>query len=448
MEGQQRTRSSSVGHQQSPNISHTSSSQPYPEQNTGLGLDPLISLSTFTNNAFNKTLPSTTNSAEQYNFPTSYLEATAQDPPFQQHTVPSNDFPNQDPAPAFKHRSSIPDVQQRPEHLNLQQSNHRFSAEFLHTDAPNNFVDSFESQDIAVKQDQSYENDFMLDPSLQASTRPPNQSINPADIMSTMSSPQSHLPTPPNLMPPDPRSSPGQSPSSQQGQFYTPGHSRNGSLEPARAYTHGHQPPDWTGMLGTTSFQQHRRAPSEHSDVSSVAPSPFLQQHDNFDSFDQNRSPMLGAQQDQTVYQDALERFSLSDAQQQHQQQQQGRSPRHTPYASPRIGPHHGLGLSQDNPFILGSNDIASQFNGRPGPEIYTSQPEQVFPQYQSGNGSIDMGQAAQMAPPEINVELAPPSRLQGFEPHHSENDLDALSPPERGKRAFPVCSEHDLTED
>ena len=455
MEGQHRTSSPSAGPRQSHIISHPSSLQHYPDQLAGLNLDPSINPSTFANNALNKTIPST-NGAEQYTFSTAFLEAAAQGPPFQHHTIPSSDFPNQESARTYKQSNSLPSVQQRPENLNLQQSNHQFSTEFLEADPPLNFVNPFQSQDIAAKQDRSYGNTFMLDPSLQTGSQPQNQSINPADIMSNMSSPQSLLPTPPNLMPPDSRSSPGQSPSSQQGQFYSPSHSRHGSLDPASAgFTHGQQPADWTGMLGGASFQQHRRAPSEHSEVSSVAPSPFLTQQDSFDSFDQNHSPMLGAQQDNMIYQDALERFSLSDAQhqqqqqqQQHQQQQQraGRSPRHTPYASPRIPPHQGLGITQDNPFILQPNDIDTRLNGGPGPQIYASQADQGFLHFQGRHGSSDMGQAIQMAPPEINVELAPPSRQQSFEPPRAENDLDALSPPERGELPCPMLCRIKLT--
>ena len=261
-----------------------------------------------------------------------------------------------------------------------------------------------------------------------------------------MSSPQNMNTTPPNLMPPDAASSPGHgSPSSALPQSLSPHHSRHASLDPSSAiFSNGQQPTDWTGMLSGAQFQTHRRAPSEHSDVSSsVAPSPYLNQQDSFEAFDPNPSPMLAAQPDQHMYHDALgiEAFSLSDnhqqahqqqqqqqQQQRHMQQQEGISPRHSPYPSPRMSPSPGFTMPPESQYLL-SNDMQNGLNGQSGPEMYNNQP-----QYGMKNGSIDMGQAAQMAPPEINVELAPPSRDNGFEQPRGENDLDALIPPERGR--------------
>ena len=443
MEGHQHSRRSpSVGHSHNANINNQSSSQRYQDNPTGLGLDPAINPSTFTTSVFNGN-PSASG-ADGFNATNNYLDSNSQANLFQPHILPSNDFTNQGGLQKYnKQRNSVSSGQQRPQQLNLQDSNHGFTSatEFLNSDlSTNDYADSLQAHDASVKQEQNFDPSFMVDPSLQPSGPVQQQSINPADIMSNMSSPQTHMVTPPNLLPPDARSSAGQSPSSQQGQFYSPKHSRHASLDPSAAFSQAPQPTDWTGMLGNTSFQ-HRRAPSEHSEVSSVAPSPFLQQQDAFDQFEPNHSPMLNPQQDNVVYQDALERFSLSDVQQQqhaqaqqqqqqqiqhHQQQlqqQRGISPGHSPFVSPRMSPHQGLGLAPDNPFILGSNDVSSQYNGGPGPEIY----ERHF-----RHQSTDMGQAAQMAPPEINVELAPPSR-QHFEPSRGDSDLDALSPPDRG---------------
>ena len=88
--------------------------------------------------------------------------------------------------------------------------------------------------------------------------------------------------------------------------------------------------------------------------------------------------------------------------------------------------------MPPESQYLL-ANDMQNGFNGQPGPEIY-NQPDHNFSQFGIRNESIDMGQAAQMAPPEINVELAPPSRDNGFEQPRAENDIDALSPPERGE--------------
>ena len=436
MEGQpNRQRSPSAGQVQRRVINHSSSSPHYVDQITRLGLDPSTNSSTFGTGPFNVGVPTTT-AAEQYSFSGSYMNTADPVQRYAQHTLPSNDFADRDFVQAYKQRNSISNGQQRPSELNLQQSSHQFADEYLNTDvdAPAEFADAFQQQDVSGKPDL-----LMLDPSLQGGNQQQNQSINPADLMGSMSTPQNQLITPSNMMTLDSRSPPGQSPSSQKRRMYSPNHSRNISLDPASAaFSQGQQPTDWSGMLGA-SFQQHRRAPSEHSDVSSsVAPSPFLPQADSFDGYDQNHSPMLGAQHDHSLYSDAfgIERFSLSDAQQQQQQQQQQRqgiSPGHSPYVSPQMSPHQGLGISQDNPFTLSQNDMSNSFNGGAGPQMYNGQVEQDYASFPMENKISDMGQAAQMAPPEINVELAPPSRTQMFEPHRMDNDLDALSPPERG---------------
>lgn len=93
--------------------------------------------------------------------------------------------------------------------------------------------------------------------------------------------------------------------------------------------------------------------------------------------------------------------------------------------------------MAQDANFMPLPNN---SFNGAPGSEIYTNQTEQ-FPQFSTEDqlGPNDMGQAAQMAPPEINVEFAPTTRQPNFEPPRYESEFDALSPPVRGK----LCSVH-----
>ena len=321
------------------------------------------------------------------------------------------------------------------------QQSHHLNSNVSETNSPINFSDFHQQPGFPSKQGLNFES-LMLDPQLQGSLQTQHQSINPQDIMSNMSSPQNMNTTPPNLMPPDTASSPGHgSPSSTHQSNFSPHHSRHASLDPSSAiFSNGQQPTDWQGMLSGAQFQTHRRAPSEHSDVSSsVAPSPYLAQQDSFETFDQNPSPMLAAQPDQQMYQDALgiETFSLSDNQQQvhqqqkqHIQQQEGISPRHSPYPSPRMSPHPGFTMPPESQFLL-SNGMQNGFDGQPG---FNNQPNN-FSQFGMRNESIDMGQAAQMAPPEINVELAPPSRDLGFDQPRGENDLDALSPPERSKQ-------------
>ncbi len=77
--------------------------------------------------------------------------------------------------------------------------------------------------------------------------------------------------------------------------------------------------------------------------------------------------------------------------------------------------------------------DTRGNFAGVPGPEIYPNQSD-AFPQFTARHDSSDMGQAAQMTPPEINVEFAPTTKQAGIEPARTDNDLDALSPPARGR--------------
>ena len=363
-----------------------------------------------------------TGASDQYAFPDqtqSYLGASSQ--AFSQPGTLAGDFGGN--AAAFKRNSVGNQQRPLPQHLNLQSSNHQFS-----TDFSNPFPT------------QGADNGFVLDPTLQggAPQQQQNQSINPADIMGNVSPPDpSQSPSNNNnLMTVESRPSPHQSPSLQQHNAagYSPGHSRHASLDPSSAgLPQGQHAGEWSGMLG--GGYRHRRSPSDHSDISSVAASPYINQ----DTFDANHSPMLQPQQDSSAYQSTLgmERFTISEAQQQQQQQQQqnqqqqqhpGLSPRHSPYPSPRLSPNQTTPAIPDAPFILGSNDLGNGgYGGGPGPQLFTG------PGGPAMQNSVDMAPAAQMQPPpEINVELAPPSR--GVEPHlRGENDSDALSPPDRG---------------
>ncbi|EEH08869.1 C2H2 zinc finger domain-containing protein [Histoplasma capsulatum G186AR] len=280
-----------------------------------------------------------------------------------------------------------------------------------------------------------FDSSFMLDPQLnqqqqQQQQQHINQSVNPADL-SRMSSP--HNQTPPLLIPPDSHASPGRpsSPVSNPGAYFTPGHSRPASLDPASAaFLTSQSQSDWHGMLGNPIYQTHRRAPSEHSDVSSVAPSPYLGHHDTFDVDTNNHSPLLLAQNDPGLYENALgmEAFSISDQAQHH-----GISPAHSPYISPRLLPQqHGPELGQDGSFHL-TQHVKNQLGPTSPPDMYVSRSEASpapATAFQSHNSPGDMGQAAQMTPPSINVEFAPPSRTTSFGPAKPETDMDTLSPP------------------
>lgn len=418
-----RGRSLSAGGHSNKNIRHSPSPHNFHSQTSPTGVP---TTSTFQSQPF---ASSPSASTGQFNLsPDQYMNGAVQQSQFQQHVLPSNDFTDRNYGQSYQHSGLEPEFRQEPSHINTQQGNQHFQSDALGINS--NFA-QFSPQPDFVKPTESFANGFMIDPQLDTNIQPEGH-INPADIMSNMSSPQNMVPTPPNqLMPPEAHSLDPTSPTSNQGQQWSPHHSRQASLDPSAAFNNGQQPSDWAGMQ----FQTHRRAPSEHSDVSSsVAPSPFMAQQDSFDQFDHNPSPMLNAQQDPQMFENGglgIESFSLSDA------QNHRHSPRHSPFVSPRMSPQPGLGLAQDANFMPLPNN---SFNGAPGSEIYTNQTEQ-FPQFSTEDqlGPNDMGQAAQMAPPEINVEFAPTTRQPNFEPPRYESEFDALSPPVRGK----LCSVH-----
>lgn len=333
----------------------------------------------------------------------------------------------------------------KPSSLKLDTPNHQFNSQLLET---NNFGDVTSQQQFANKDSVPFDNAFSMDQSLQENMHN-HQSINPADLMNSAPSTHNLIPTPPSMMPPDHLSPTQHSPASTK-QHFSPHHSRHTSLEPASAsFPNGQVPTDWTSMQ----FQTHRRAPSEHSDVSSsLAPSPYLAQQDSFDhTFEQNPSPLLNAQQDPQLYQDALgiESFTISDTQQPPQQPGSRHiSPGHSPYMSPRMNPQQGFISSSDQNFVLPSNDFQNNVGEGPGPEIYTGNQNQ-FPQLVVHHESSDMGQADSMAPPDITVELAPPSKGSQFGQSmgqlSSQNDFDTLSPPARSMWSFPTSIDNEI---
>lgn len=243
-----------------------------------------------------------------------------------------------------------------------------------------------------------------------------------------MASSQPHSPTPPHLLNPDPHqpSSANHSPVFNQHQFSSPpgghSHSRNVSLGPEAALL-PHQV-DWSQTQ--SQFQGHRRSPSEYSDVSSVAPSPHLVSSDTFDPVDQNHSPMQQPQ-DIGVYNElhGISSFSISDHGTHSPNHHIGRSPSHSPAISPRILPQQLPDMSQQNPYLLQSQDAGF---GPPAP--YVIQPGEAFPTL----GGPEM-QAPMQAPPAINIDFAPPATRSGFDQFDQSKSLDAdsLTPPERG---------------
>ena len=416
---QQRGRSPSAGHQQS-HISHSLSPHQFQENvnSTGLGLALDTSGSNqqqqqyLNNGGFNSNngLPAFVDNNNEF--------LNQQGQPFSQGGLGETTYAqSQDFNQQFKQEEQTSPYSQQQQQPSFTQellgANNNFNeGDFSLFSTPNNQGDQFEPQ--------FFMNDL---------PQPGNPSVNPAEL--NMSSPQIHqTPTPPNLLQPDSRSpsSAHQSPSFNQGQFQpSPGHSRNASLGPeSAAFPQGHE---W-GMM-PPQFTTHRRTPSEYSDVSvsSAQHSPNLPHHDAFDSIEQHHSPMQNPQ-DAGLYQEVLGigSFSLSDPQVQHGSSPgRGLSPAHSPAISPRLGPQQ-LPVLNQNQFMLGMN------NGFGQPQnMYGGQGQESFPQIQHNNGSLDMGQAQQMVPPEINVEFAPTSRQASFEPPKPSFDQDALTPPDRG---------------
>ncbi|KAL9109410.1 MAG: hypothetical protein Q9227_005917 [Pyrenula ochraceoflavens] len=397
-------------------INHSPSPhQQYHDAITGLGLDPAVSDSTFTTGKFN-TLPQ--NGADKINFntPSPYIDQSLQPQGPPQSSGPDTGF---FPGPEYPGNSFEQDQTLLPDYQQSQELNAPF---FEQTSANGDNFSMFQNNNNS-----DFNNEFSLDNAFSTS-QPQQQAVNPADL-SKMSSP--NVATPPHLF--QLEHSPGRSgsPASTAAPFYTPQHSRHSSLAPSNApYSQN----DWQGMLGTASFQGHRRAASDQSDISSsAAPSPYLK-NDNFDSVENNPSPLLSAQQDQNEYNNSglgqFENFSLAD--------QPRPSPGHSPYESPHIGAQSNqhLGMVPD----YGLNHQIPQAMGTSGPEIYTTQPptsSSSLPHGHHRNHSnfSDMGQADQFPAPTINIEPAPGVSRQGsFEPDREENDIDALSPPTRAR--------------
>lgn len=433
MDGYQRGRSPSGANNSSHSRSQVSPNNQSPSPHTyydsvaGLGLDPSINANTFTTNPFNNRTPAATqpSSADQspYEFQSAFsnhsntslspqgAQGVTSDPIFFQNTdglrsLETTQFGNHSVQSLDTKLDN--DVQQFPSFLDTssnfsQQDFEMFANPAINTSAFSSSAMGFDPQMTGM-----------------------HQSINPTDLMSRMSSPP-HASTPPGLRPPEAHSSPGQpaSPGSNAGtSYYTPQHSRHQSLDPSSAAFPQGQTHDWQAMLQNQAFQTHRRAPSEHSEVSSVAPSPYLTQQESFES--ESHSPSLGAQNDPTLFDNALgmEHFTLSE-----HVPQRIISPAHSPYISPQLGPQQGMGLVPDQSLLAQQQNSPFTISA---PEIYGGNDSRPMLQHQH-NSTGEMGQAASMAPPEINVEFAPPSRTNTMEPDKQPSpDYDALSPPTR----------------
>ncbi|KAK5051369.1 hypothetical protein LTR84_003021 [Exophiala bonariae] len=273
-------------------------------------------------------------------------------------------------------------------------SDSQYGGQTLDPNYTNNFMYQGDDMNNNFQQPYSLNNAYDVNPQ-------PN--INPAEL-SKVSSPQDHQS--PNLFPPETtHSSRPTSPASTNGQFYTPQHSRHVSLDPNSAYG---------DVYAGANFQQHRRAPSDNSDIPSAQHSPYLAHSELHDVG--SHSPYLPAQPD-TSNAFGLESFTLTEQ----------------AYRSPRLMPH----MTENQQVGIGMNpDLTlSQPLGVPGSDVFSNQTNfvqpPILPSNHMRNTSVvsDIGQADLFEPPTINIEPAPVSRQQSFGPQ-AEGTEGALSPP------------------
>lgn len=272
----------------------------------------------------------------------------------------------------------------------------------------------------------------IIDDTIYNNTPSHYQSINPSDLMSDRSSPFSHTTRPSNVFNSDNIHQPLQIPQ-QSSPFLpnafspSPRHSRNVSLGPESAHFPNAQlPADWS-MMPPSRFTNHRRSPSEFSEFSSTSavPSPNLLHLDSFDSTDYH-SPLCPPQ-DTSAYPDGLElnNFSLND-----DSLFPGINP--SPIPSPYLNTQMAPTITPQQQFLLGLGFTPeSQIFNTP---MVNNMPEQFQRPSIQSNSSLEMAQTSQMVPPEINVEFAPASRQNSFEPPKPALDEDSLTPPARGE--------------
>lgn len=394
-------------------VSPTPHTQQQYHDPTRLGVDPSMSTAFATSSSFDNSNPDAgLGGAHSYSYSAAYLSGA---PPAQ--TLASSDQPF---PPAINTTDISISNSFDPGLINQFEG-----SSGLRPPHQDDFLNSNADLDFSAYQDHSpnsataseYDSSLLLDP--QMHQRP--QAINPADLVSSISNPSaSSHPSAQDQQQssPGPMSPPGSTP----GTYYTPQHSRHTSLDPATAaYLSAQSNPDWGSVMGNSAFQGHRRAPSEVSEVSSANHSPYLSQHE-YDGIENNASPSLPPQPDPALYDNALgiEQFTISE------QQQQGFSPLHSPYMSPRLMPQQGTDMVPNTSYL--STNVNSQFPSAPT-DMY-GMPDDDMMNAGMNSGMNDIGQASQMAPPSINVEFAPPSRNPSFGPSKPAADLDSLSPP------------------
>lgn len=401
---------------------------------TALGLDP--SMSAFAANpSFDNSNPDPgLGGAESYGYSANYLSPAppAQNlaPPQEQPFPPTINTNNIPISQSFE-ASLVNQLEHGSQGLRPPQPDENFS-NLLNTNAGDLDFSAYQNHSPNSTSASEYDTSLLLDPQMHQRPSSMHQAVNPADLVSPISNPSasSHPSSQDQQQSsPGPMSPPGSTP----GTYYTPQHSRHTSLDPATAaYMNAQSNTDWPSMMTNSAFQGHRRAPSEVSEVSSANHSPYLSQHE-YDGIENNTSPSLAPQNDPALYDNALgiESFTLSE---QHQQQQ-GFSPLHSPYISPRLMPQQGGEMVPNAPYL--SPNVNSQFPNAPT-DMYGMPGDDMMNTTMQG-GVTDIGQASQMAPPSINVEFAPPSRNPSFGPSKPAADLDSLSPPAMSELLSPI---------
>lgn len=192
----------------------------------------------------------------------------------------------------------------------------------------------------------------------------------------------------------------------------------------------------WEGVYAHNlqSSWNHRRAPSEYSEISSAsaAPSPFLRNHE----FPEHPSPLLQGTQipQQGSMQDflnagaspgesfGLDQFTLSERE-------------ISPAASPRISPAPGGRSGTNSPYMLPQNN---QFLGYVPPMGQTQNMNNFQPPVPRTNNGLGLdrgGPSDDGQFPQINVIFAPLQRQPTFpgKPGTTHDD-SALSPPPKSK--------------
>ncbi|KAL2355564.1 hypothetical protein BJ546DRAFT_1059790 [Cryomyces antarcticus] len=431
MDSQQRGRSPSAG--QPSRIRHTPSPSPHGAFNQDFNTQNFNPALSDNSNLFDNTYDNfTSQNQAPFDLSSQYLDLDPNQQQQQQHQYAQQQSTLADHT--FLQAQGIP--QQSSAGPQFEQQGNHFTQNTFDLGQQSGLNDNFNVQLFQgnnLNQDQSIDPSFLLDPQLLANQQPPNQPVDPSELLLDQMAATHHTsPTPPHLLQqPQTRhlsaGSPHVSPGLQQGGFPSGVYSRHTSLTlgPSSAAFPQGQGTDWGGM----SFRGHRRAASDtFSDISSTSahPSPYPRNAEPYD-FSDHSSPMVQAQDPGTLH-DALglSHFSLSEG-------QQRISPGHSPRASPRLIPQQQQTLP---PFMAANNfGLSPQFNqlnSQSGFDLFPGHGQESFPSLPQGNGSTDFGQADQTSPPEINIEFAPPSRQPSFEPPKPPNQEDTLSPPER----------------